>query len=397
LSIFIAYIPLVMTALGLFLNIWSVLPAPNMFLIPLSVGAPELSVWLLILSAIGLISHAVINQKILPKALRWLGIGLGAISLILSTSPLVQLSGTIDRANAAMGKAFGASYQARISPEIQGKFRSQPFSLATVFQGIPSAKIRTKRNIQFATPAAVPLKLNLYQPLKKGKYPAVIQIYGGAWRNGSADNNEEFSNYLAAQGYVVVSINYRHAPEHSFPAQLVDVRTAIDYVQQQAKSWEIDPDRLGLIGRSAGGHLATLAAYQPDATPVKAVVSYYAPVDLFGGYDNPPIPNPIDSRQVMRDLLGGTPQTLPKLYRQASPLLLVDRQLPPTLLIYGGQDHIVEASYGKKLADKLQKSGTTTVFVEIPWANHAFDTIFNGPSNQLALYYTERFLSKTLR
>jgi acetyl esterase/lipase len=397
LSIFIAYIPLVMTALGLFLNIWSVLPAPNMFLIPLSVGAPELSVWLLILSAIGLISHAVINQKILPKALRWLGIGLGAISLILSTSPLVQLSGTIDRANTAMGKAFGASYQARISPEIQGKFRSQPFSLATVFQGIPSAKIRTKRNIQFATPAAVPLKLNLYQPLKKGKYPAVIQIYGGAWRNGSADNNEEFSNYLAAQGYVVVSINYRHAPEHSFPAQLVDVRTAIDYVQQQAKSWEIDPDRLGLIGRSAGGHLATLAAYQPDATPVKAVVSYYAPVDLFGGYDNPPIPNPIDSRQVMRDLLGGTPQTLPKLYRQASPLLLVDRQLPPTLLIYGGQDHIVEASYGKKLADKLQKSGTTTVFVEIPWANHAFDTIFNGPSNQLALYYTERFLSKTLR
>jgi acetyl esterase/lipase len=398
LQIFLAYVPIILTGLGMILGIWSILPAPFMFLLPLSVGAPEISVWLVLLSAIGLASHFVLKQKIFPKYLRWIGIGLGVVGLILNASPLVQLSGTIDRANAAMSKAFGASYQGRISADLQAKFQSQPFSIGATVQGIKSSpKIRIKRQITFDTPSKVSLKLNLYQPPKSGKYPAVIQIYGGAWRNGSADNNEEFSRYLAAQGYVVVSIDYRHAPEHHFPAQLVDVRTAIDYVKQQAKSWEIDPDRLGLIGRSAGGHLATLAAYQPDAIPLRAVVSYYGPVDLLAGYDDPPSPDPIDSRQVMRDLLGGTPKTQAKLYAQASPLRLVDRKLPPTLLIYGGQDHIVEPRYGKKLADKLQSFGTPTVFIEIPWANHAFDTIFNGPSNQLALYYTERFFAKTLR
>jgi acetyl esterase/lipase len=167
-------------------------------------------------------------------------------------------------------------------------------------------------------------------------------------------------------------------------------------VQQQAKNWEIDPDKLAIIGRSAGGHLATLAAYQTNAPPIKAVVSYYSPVDLTAGYSDPPIPDPIDSRQVMRDFLGGTPAELPELYRQASPGQLVDRLLPPTLLIYGGQDHLVESRFGHKLAKNLQSFGTTTIYIEIPWANHAFDEIFNGPSNQLALYYTERFLARSL-
>jgi acetyl esterase/lipase len=393
----ITFLPLAIAVIGLFITMWSLVPAPIMLLMPLSVGAPEIGVWLLILGIIGLLSHAIWWHKILPKMLRWLGVSLGVISLILNTNPFVQISGTIDRANAAMSKAFGDSYQGRIAKELQPKLQSQPFSIGTVFQGIKSTKVRIKRQITFDTPSKVPLKLNLYQPNKSGRYPAVIQIYGGAWRNGNANNNEEFSLYLAAQGYVVVSIDYRHAPENRFPAQLVDVRTAIDYVRKQAKSWEIDPDRLCLIGRSAGGHLATLAAYQPDAVPVRSVISYYGPVDLLAGYDDPPNPDPIDSRQVMRDLLGGTPKTQAKLYAQASPLRLVDRKLPPTLLIYGGQDHIVEARYGKKLADKLKSFGTNTIFIEIPWANHSFDSIFNGPSNQIALYYTERFLAKTLR
>jgi acetyl esterase/lipase len=225
----------------------------------------------------------------------------------------------------------------------------------------------------------------------------VIQIYGGAWRTGSPDSNEDFSRYLAARGYVVVAIDYRHAPQHRFPAHLLDVRTALDYMRQQAPNWEIDIDRLAVIGRSAGGHLATLAAYQTDAPPLKAVVSYYAPVDLTAGYDDPPTPDPIDSRQVLRDFLGGTPREFPELYQQASPYQLVNRALPPTLLIYGGQDHLVEARFGKKMATQLQSFGTPTVYIEIPWANHAFDTIFHGPSNQIALYYTERFLAHTLQ
>jgi acetyl esterase/lipase len=396
--LFLALIPLLLTMIGLVLILGSVVPAPNMTLLPLSVGAPEISVWLLGFCAIGLVSYGIFYQAALPKAITWIGIGISGLSIVLSASPLLQLSGTIERANAAMNQAFGVNYLAQLDPQVRSTFRSQPFTISEALQGIKisNTPIRIQRQIEFAAPAGVPLKLNLYQPPTSGKYPAVIQIYGGAWRTGHADNNEKFSRYLASRGYVVVSIDYRHAPQHHFPAQLLDVRTAIDYVQQQAKNWEVDPEKLAVIGRSAGGHLATLAAYQTNALPIKAVVSYYSPVDLTAGYSDPPIPDPIDSRQVMRDFLGGTPAELPELYRQASPGQLVDRQLPPTLLIYGGQDHLVESRFGQKLAKNLQSFGTTTVYIEIPWANHAFDEIFNGPSNQLALYYTERFLARLL-
>jgi acetyl esterase/lipase len=392
----VSKMPIVLTILTSLVNFWSVVPAPTMTLLPLSVSAPELSIWLLGLSSIGLTGYAVYWRD-LPKIVLYLGVTFSIINISISATPAIELSGTIDRANLAMTKAFGDSYVEQISPQVRSTFLAQPFSLATTVRGINSNPIRIQRNIQFAAPAGVPLTINLYQPPTPGKYPAVIQIYGGAWRFGTPDSNEEFSRYLAARGYVVVAIDYRHAPSYRFPDQLTDIHTALDYMRQQAVNWEIDLDRIAAIGRSAGGHLATLTAYQPNALPFKAVVSYYGPVDLTRGYTNPPTPDPIDSRRVLRDFLGGTPADLPKVYRQASPYELVDRPLPPTLLVYGSKDRIVEARFGKQLADKLRSFGTPTVYIELPWANHAFDAIFNGIGNQIALYYTERFLAQTLR
>ncbi len=391
-AVFLMLIPLFLTLIGLALSIWSVFPAPNMTLLPLSVGAPEICLWLLGFNAIGLVSYGVFQQSEFLGLLRWLGISLSVMAMMLNAHPLWQLSETIKQADRSMDQALGRNYAATIPAEIKASFRTQPFSIWTALRGIDLAPIRMQKRIQFAPELA----LNLYQPLAAGKYPGLIQIYGGAWRSGNPDYDEKFSCYLASRGYVVVSIDYRHAPQHYFPAQLEDVQMAIEYVRSHAEKWEIDGSRLGIIGRSAGGHLATLAAYQPDAQPFQAVVSYYAPVDLTVGYADPPVPDPIDSRQVMRDLLGGTPTDLPELYDQASPGQLVNRQLSPTLLIYGGQDHLVESRFGRKLAKNLQTFGTPTVFIEIPWANHAFDVIFNGTSNQLALYYTERFLARSL-
>jgi acetyl esterase/lipase len=391
-AVFLALIPLLLTFIGLALSIWSVVPARNMTFLPLSVGAPEICVWLLGFSVIGLLSYGVWRQPELPAVWRWLGVSLSVVNIALNAHPLMQLSGTIEAANRSMEQALGHNYIATVPVEISTTFRAKPFSVLTALRGIELAPIRIQKRMQFASGLA----LNLYQPLTSGKYPGVIQVYGGAWRTGSPDHDEKFSRYLASRGYVVVSIDYRHAPQHHFPAQLEDVKMAIEYVRSHASQWEIDPDRLGIIGRSAGGHLATLAAYQPDAQPLQVVVSYYAPVDLTVGYADPPVPDPIDSRQVMRDFLGGTPTDLPELYKQASPGQLINRRLPPTLLVYGGQDHLVESRFGRKLATNLQSFGTPTVFIEIPWANHAFDVIFNGTSNQLALYYTERFLARCL-
>jgi acetyl esterase/lipase len=398
-------IPIVLSIIGLSINIWILIAAPNMTLLPLSVAAPELSIWLLCFSSIGLASQGIAIANVasplgnrFAKILNWVGISLSIVNIIISASPLMQLSGTIDLANAAMANTFGANYLAGISPEVRSTFRSQPYTILEALQGIDLATpIRINRKIEFAAPAGVPLTLNLYQPPIPGKYPTVIQIYGGAWKFGTPDSNEDFSRYLAARGYVVVAIDYRHAPKYHFPAQLIDIRTALDYIKAHMLEWEVDPGHIALIGRSAGGHLATLIAYQQDSLPFKAIVSYYAPVDLTAGYLDPPVPDPIDSRQVLRDFLGGTPTDFPDLYDRASPYQQVNQKQIPSLLIYGGKDHLVEARFGKRLADKLQSFGTLAVYIKIPWADHAFDAIFSGTSNQLALYYTERFLAKTVR
>jgi acetyl esterase/lipase len=94
--------------------------------------------------------------------------------------------------------------------------------------------------------------------------------------------------------------------------------------------------------------------------------------------------------------LGGTPDQMPDRYREASPITYVSRRLPPSLLIYGGRDHVVLPRFGAMLNDQLRAAGATSVLLTIPWAEHAFDAIPNGPSGQLSLYYTEQFLEWAL-
>jgi acetyl esterase/lipase len=202
---------------------------------------------------------------------------------------------------------------------------------------------------------------------------------------------------MAARGYTIFAIDYRHAPRYRFPAQLDDVRAALDFIRQNAVKYEAQPDRIAILGRSAGGHLAMLAAYQPDALPVQAVVSYYGPFNLTQGYKDPPQPDPLNVRALLSAFLGGSPEQLPQQYIKASPASYVTRKLPPTLLIHGSRDHIVEVRFAQDMYQRLQAVGTSSILLEIPWAEHAFDAIFSGPSNQLALYYTERFLAWALK
>jgi acetyl esterase/lipase len=130
--------------------------------------------------------------------------------------------------------------------------------------------------------------------------------------------------------------------------------------------------------------------------PIRAVVSYYGPVDLTEGYLNPPRPDPLDVRSIEVAFLGGTPDQVPGRYREASPITHVSRRLPPSLLIYGGRDHVVLPRFAATLDDRLRAAGATSVLLTIPWAEHAFDAIPNGPSGQMSLYYTEQFLEWAL-
>jgi len=388
------FIPWFLSAIGLLLSFWVIVPAPTLFLYPLAVGAPEISPWLVAINAIALLLNLPRRHQgkvyiILPIC--------NLFALILSLLPLMQFPAANAAIATEMQAVLGENYLAAVPQALRAQLRPQPFILADAFRGIPIRDVRIDRTIVFANPDGVSLKLNLYRPMQIAKYPAIITLYGGAWLRGNPDYNEEFSRYMAALGYCVVAIDYRHAPKYRFPAQLEDVQAALSYIKTHADNWEIDLNRIALMGRSAGAHLAMLTAYDSSVLPIRAVVNYYGPNDLIRGYNDPPFPDAIDVRAVLRAFLGGTPDELNELYRRASPINYVKPNLPPSLLVYAGRDHIVQAKFGRSLYERLRATGNRAILLEIPWAEHAFDTVFNGPSNQLALYYTERFLAHALK
>jgi acetyl esterase/lipase len=392
-QILLSWLLFLLSFVSLFLSSWIVLPAPNMFLLTLAVGAPEVSPWLLLLNLLCLLlSFFYIRRRQLQRLARIFSlIGLLICAWVLVNIPLTQM-----QMAKGMKQGLGTNYLEQIPVQVRAKFQTHPFDLVNFFGGIALGKTRHHKNILFASPAGVPLKMEVYQPPEVGKYPAVVVIYGGAWQYGNPSANSEFNQYIAHQGYTVFAIDYRHAPKYQFPTQLDDVRTALNFIRKYAAAYEADAERMVLIGRSAGAHLAMLAAYQPDAPPIRAVVDYYGPVDLTQGYKTPPFPDPINTRAVLKAFMGGSLEELPNQYQIASPINYLTHPLPPTLLIYGGRDHLVEARFGRQMYERLHNSGNTTVFLQIPWAEHAFDAVFNGVSNQLALYYTERFLAWAL-
>jgi acetyl esterase/lipase len=332
-------------------------PAPNLALLPFTIVVPELSPWL---TAFALLACAVsvrYRRRFAPFLL-------GA-ALILSW-PMVEVAEVERR------------MEAQLSP-------SAPLHLLEFFRNIPRSPVE---------PETIPLNIRYYRPQGDGAHPGVIDIYGGAWQRGAPEDSRQFDSYLAYKGYAVFAIEYRHAPKFRFPSQIEDVRAAIAFLHANAAQYGTDPDRLILCGRSAGGQLALLAAYEPGPVPIRAVIAFYPPTDLTGGYSDPPSPDPIDVRQVLTTYLGGSPAQAPEAYRAASPITYAQRRLPPTLLIQGARDHIVKPRFPRELHGKLLRSGNRAVLLEIPWAEHAFDAVFAGIGNRLALHYVEQFLAQ---
>jgi acetyl esterase/lipase len=377
-----------------FLTSWIFLPAPNRALLTLGVGAPELSHWLIVCGlVVGVLTLGAAGRGPWGRAAFILAVA----ATLLASVPLARLPFVVRRFDATMRAALGDDFLRGMSAGRRAGMRSAPLVLADLFRGIDAGDARVTRHVPFAAPQGVRLALDVYQPPAPGPHPAVVQIYGGAWQRGAPGDDAKFATYLSARGYVVFAIDYRHAPEWRWPAQIEDVRAALAWIRGHAGDYDADASRLALLGRSAGAHLAMMAAFESGAPPVRAVVSYYGPVDLADGYRHPPSPDPLHVRAIEEALLGGTPDEVPDRYREASPISYATRRLPPSLLIYGSRDHIVLPRFGARLDERLRAAGTTSVFLEIPWAEHAFDAVPNGPSGQVSLYYTEQFLGWALR
>lgn len=369
------------------------MPAPNRTLLPLSVGAPEVSVWMILASLIAIVGavrtwrmHFVARVSVVASV----------IALLLSCWPLLRFRPVALRSDIALRTALGEAYLDAVPFERQLRLRPSPLIVRDMFRGLPRDSVLVSSNIVFATVAKIPLRAIVYRPAVPGVYPIIVQIYGGAWQRGTPDDYTEFARFFAARGYVVFAIDYRHAPQFRFPELVADVRTALAWVRKSSAKFGGDSSRIALVGRSAGGHLALLAAYDSTMPRVKAVVAFYAPVNLVESYRNPPSPDPLHIRDVETKLIGAPLESAVAPYERASPINAVRPGLPPTLIFNGKRDNVVEERFGAMLHDKLRANGDTSIYIMIPWADHAFDAVPNGPSGQLSRYVTERFFAWAL-
>jgi acetyl esterase/lipase len=378
-------IVLVVCALQLFVAVWIIIPAPEVWLLPFGVGAPEISPVLLAGSFLLAIVAAARARR---SGVARLALVFALVSGSLSLLPALQLHSTLERFDRVMGPIPLAQ---------QRGMRGRPVEWRELFRPVSAGDARVTRAIEFTRADNTPLKLDVYQPRAAGRFPVIVQIYGGAWQSGAPDRDAWFSQYFGSRGYVVVALDYRHAPAWRWPEQLEDVRTGLRWVAEHAPAYSGDPTRIVLVGRSSGAQIAMRLAYEEPLSAIKAVVNFYGPVDLAEGWRHPPQPDPLRVRGVLERFIGGTPNQMAERYRHASPITYATNRVPPTLLLYGSRDHSVEPRFGRQLDRALKQAGNASFLLELPWSEHAFDIVPNGLGGQIALYYMERFIAWAVR
>jgi acetyl esterase/lipase len=226
-------------------------------------------------------------------------------------------------------------------------------------------KTTAEQDIVYTKLGATELKLDLARPADgKGPFPGILVIHGGAWRGGNKADVSPILPEFARHGYVAVSPQYRLCPRETFPVQVHDVKAAVRWMKTNASKYRIDPNRIGAIGFSAGGHLAMMlgvtgpedglegevASGAPDSR-VKAVVNYFGPADL-GAKDFPDISKPL-----VRDFLGASPQEKPELAAKASPRTYVSQDDAPILTFQGTKDPLVPFTQAIGLAEAMTAAG----------------------------------------
>ena len=254
------------------------------------------------------------------------------------------------------------------------------------------------QTVNHATVNGTPLALDVYLPRQRPATPgrAILVVHGGFWAAGEKGEATLQSRRLADLGFTVFDVQYRIAPQPNWQSATGDVKCAIGWVKQHADTpeWNVDPKRVALLGRSAGGHLALMAAYAPadpelpasceaGDTTVDAVVSLYAPTDLSWGYKYPANRWVSDSRAKMRAFLGGPPDQAGDRYKALSPLERVTPTAPRTLLAHGGRDQFVPFGHMGLLAARLRAMGVPCETLYIPYAQHSFDFVVGGFSDQI--------------
>ena len=225
--------------------------------------------------------------------------------------------------------------------------------------------VTTSYDVPYTTAGGAELRIDIVQPsIGDGPHPAVLVIHGGAWHEGGREENHRYLMELARRGYVAASPQYRFCPRDTFPAQLEDVKAAVRFLRSNAKALKVNPERIGAMGFSAGGHLALLlgmtgpedgfdgsTAKGVPSARVKAVVEFFGPADLTAKDFSE------TARSYVECLIGAPAAVKPELAARASPVSYVGSNDAPVLVFHGSKDSLLPPAQAVELMEKLSAAG----------------------------------------
>ncbi|HNY77605.1 MAG: alpha/beta hydrolase [Sedimentisphaerales bacterium] len=269
--------------------------------------------------------------------------------------------------------------------------------------GQERAGVRTLKDIAYVPDGHARQKLDLYLTAAEpnAPRPLIVWVHGGAWQAGSKEGCPAVG--FVEKGYAVASINYRLSRHAIFPAQIQDCQAAIRWLRAHAGEHRIDPNRFGVWGGSAGGHLVALlgtagnveafdvGSHAGVSSRVQAVCDFFGPTDFakmsrFWTTMDHDAPDSPESR-----LIGGPVQESPELVRRANPITYVTKDDPPFLIVHGDKDPLVPHNQSQMLYDALTKAGVEVTFYTVRGGGHGG---FKDPQVETLV---DQFFAKHLR
>ena len=246
-------------------------------------------------------------------------------------------------------------------------------------------------DVEYARVDGQSLKLDLHLSTAKGQ-PLLVFVHGGAWRGGSKETPPILA--LQKHGFAIASVDYRLTTVAPFPANVHDIKAAIRFLRAQAPVYGYDATRIGIIGASAGGHLAALVGVTngdqslegnvgeclAQSSEVQCIVSLFGASNLQTILDQSTEQGLKMRVPALELLLGGQPKDKPELAKQASPVAHLDKKDPPLLLMHGDADPQMPYQQAQEFAHSYETLRLPLQFITIPGGRHGSSEFFDPQS-----------------
>ncbi len=275
--------------------------------------------------------------------------------------------------------------------------------------------VSIKKDIIYGSAGGIDLKLDIGHPEGKGPFPVVLFFHGGGWQQGDKWHMHKWIQKFVSAGYVGVTVGYRFAPRFKWPSQIQDAKRAVRYLRAHAREFNIDPDRVGVMGESAGAYLALMLGvtspgddlegqmdYPEFSSRVQAVVSYFSATDftLPGLPLTPALEAEMQKyygkslKEVRAEFTGATGPEDPIL-KKISVLSYVDAADAPVLMFHGDRDPFVSSEHPIRLQQALEKSGVPNQLIIVKGGGHGWTgNLQEETTSQMFEFFSRRLLKR---